>query len=98
MGRHFRTRVSPIRETLLRLSARARLLVDQVRIDSREGVRLGGDGNIVINNSYIETTGTGADHADGIQAYSPGSSGNLTITNTSIVSHNSAANAGLFIA
>ena len=72
--------------------------VDQVRIDSREGVRLGGDGNIVINNSYIETTGTGADHADGIQAYSPGSSGNLTITNTSIVSHNSAANAGLFIA
>ena len=54
--------------------------VNQVRIDSREGVRLGGDGDIVINNSYIETTGAGADHADGIQAYSPGSSGNLTIT------------------
>ncbi len=49
--------------------------VNQVRIDSREGVRLGGDGDIVINNSYIETTGIGADHADGIQAYSPGSSG-----------------------
>ncbi|MDR6306434.1 hypothetical protein GGQ85_004166 [Nitrobacter vulgaris] len=72
--------------------------VNQVRINSREGVRLGGDGDIVINNSYIETTGTGADHADGIQAYSPGSSGNLTITNSSIVSHNTAANAGLFIA
>ncbi len=72
--------------------------VNQVRIDSREGVRLGGDGDIVINNSYIETTGAGADHADGIQAYSPGSVGNLTITNSSIVSHNTAANAGLFIA
>jgi hypothetical protein len=72
--------------------------LDQVRINSREGVRIGGDGNIVINNSYIETTGVGADHADGIQAYSPGSSGNLTITNSTIVSHTSAANAGLFIA
>lgn len=72
--------------------------LDQVRINSREGVRIGGDGNIVINNSYIETTGVGADHADGIQAYSPGSSGNLTITNSTIVSHTSSANAGLFIA
>ncbi|HEY8333376.1 MAG TPA: Ig-like domain-containing protein [Tardiphaga sp.] len=72
--------------------------LDHVRINSREGVRIGGDGNIVINNSYIETTGVGADHADGIQAYSPGSSGNLTITNSTIASHNTAANAGLFIA
>lgn len=72
--------------------------LDHVRIDSREGVRIGGDGDIVINNSYIETTGEGSDHADGIQAYSPGSSGNLTITNTTIVSHNNAATAGLFIA
>jgi hypothetical protein len=38
--------------------------LDQVRINSEEGVRIGGDGNIVINNSYIETTGVGADHAD----------------------------------
>lgn len=72
--------------------------LDQVRINSREGVRIGGDGNIVINDSYIETTGIGSDHADGIQAYSPGSNGNLTITNSTIVSHNTAANAGLFIA
>lgn len=72
--------------------------LEQVRINSREGVRIGGDGNVVINQSYIETTGVGADHADGIQAYSPGSSGNLTITNSTIVSHNSSANAGLFIA
>lgn len=72
--------------------------LDHVRIDSAEGVRIGGSGDIVINNSYIETTGSGSDHADGIQAYSPGSSGNLTITNTTIVSHNTAATAGLFIA
>jgi len=72
--------------------------LDHVRINSREGVRIGGDGDMVINNSYIETTGVGSDHADGIQAYSPGSSGNLTITNTTIVSHNNAATAGLFIA
>ncbi|RYH20610.1 MAG: hypothetical protein EON54_26210, partial [Alcaligenaceae bacterium] len=72
--------------------------LDHVRIDSSEGVRIGGGGNIVINNSYIETTGTGNDHADGIQAYSPGSTGNLTVTNTAIVSHNQAATAGMFIA
>lgn len=72
--------------------------LDQVRINSREGVRIGGDGDMVINNSYIETTGVGSDHADGIQAYSPGSSGNLTINNSTIVSHTTAANAGLFIA
>ncbi len=53
------------------------------------------------SSSIIHTSkqpAAGADHADGIQAYSPGSRGNLTITNSSIVSHNTAANAGLFIA
>ncbi|MCA1453688.1 hypothetical protein I6F35_10745 [Bradyrhizobium sp. BRP22] len=72
--------------------------LDQVRINSREGVRIGGDGDITISNSYIETTGQGSDHADGIQAYDPGGSGNVTITNTTIVSHNTAANAGFFVA
>ncbi len=72
--------------------------LDDVRVNSREGVRIGGGGDIVINNSYIETTGTGSDHADGIQAYSPGSTGNVTISNSTIVSHNSAATAGMFIA
>src|SRR6188472_935853 len=67
--------------------------LDGVRINSSEGVRLGGSGDIVINNSYIETTGKPGDHADGIQAYSPGSTGNVTITNTTIVSHNSNATA-----
>ncbi len=62
--------------------------VDGVRINSTEGVRIGGSGDIVINNSYIETTGKSGDHADGIQAYAPGSTGNVTITNSTIVSHN----------
>jgi hypothetical protein len=72
--------------------------LDDVRINSREGVRIGGSGDINISNSYIETTGQGDDHADGIQAYDPGGTGNVTITNTTIVSHNTAANAGFFVA
>src|SRR6478735_5807968 len=72
--------------------------LDTVRINSQEGVRIGGSGNININNSYIETTGLAGDHADGIQAYSPGSTGNVTITNSTIVSHNNNATSGMFIA
>jgi hypothetical protein len=73
--------------------------IDTVRIDSREGVRVGGSGDININNSYIETTGLAGDHADGIQAYDPGGKGNITLTNSAIVSHNNAnATAGLWVA
>ncbi|MGP9813805.1 Ig-like domain-containing protein [Rhodopseudomonas sp. NSM] len=72
--------------------------LDNVRISSAEGVRVGGSGNIVINNSYIESTGKAGDHADSIQAYAPGSNGNLTITNTAIVAHENNATAGMFIA
>ena len=55
--------------------------LNDVRINSREGVRIGGSGNINISNSYIETTGLAGDHADGIQAFDPGGTGNVTITN-----------------
>lgn len=72
--------------------------LDHVRINSAEGVRIAGGGDVTINNSYIESTGKAGDHADGIQAYAPGSSGNLTIKNSTIVSHNSNATAGIFIA
>lgn len=72
--------------------------LDHVRINSGEGVRIAGSGDITINNSYIESTGQAGDHADSIQAYAPGGSGNLTITNTSIVAHNNNATAGMFIA
>jgi Bacterial Ig-like domain/RTX calcium-binding nonapeptide repeat (4 copies) len=72
--------------------------VDTVRVDSREAVRVGGPGDININNSYLETTGLSGDHADGIQAYSPNSRGNINITNSAIVSHNQNATAGLWVA
>lgn len=72
--------------------------LDHVRINSAEGVRIAGSGDVTISNSYIESTGQAGDHADGIQAYAPGGSGNLTITNSTIVSHNSNATAGMFIA
>ncbi|MGY3411038.1 hypothetical protein ACVWZV_007151 [Bradyrhizobium sp. GM5.1] len=72
--------------------------IDDVRIVSREGVRIGGSGDVNIKDSYIETTGLAGDHADGIQAYAPGSTGNVTITNSTIVSHSQNATAGLFVA
>ncbi|MEH2507275.1 hypothetical protein V1290_006086 [Bradyrhizobium sp. AZCC 1578] len=71
--------------------------IDHVRIDSREGIRLAGDGDVTISNSYIETAGIADDHADGIQAYAPGSTGNVTITNTTIVNPDNTA-VGMFIA
>src|SRR4051794_33626137 len=72
--------------------------LDTVRINSQEGIRIGGSGNIDIKNSYIETTGLAGDHADGIQAYDPGGTGNVTITNSTIVSHNNNATSGMFVA
>jgi len=72
--------------------------IDDVRISSQEGVRIGGSGTVNINDSYIETTGLAGDHSDGIQAYAPGGKGNVTITNSMIVSHNHDATAGMFIA
>ncbi|MEH2588309.1 Ig-like domain-containing protein [Bradyrhizobium sp. AZCC 1721] len=72
--------------------------LDHMRISSREGVRIGGDGDVTISNSYLESTGQGSDHADTIQIYAPGSTGNVTITNTTIVAHTTAATAGMFVA
>ncbi|MET4217672.1 hypothetical protein ACVWWG_000845 [Bradyrhizobium sp. LB7.2] len=73
--------------------------LDHVRIDAREGVRIAGSGDITISNSYIETTGEAGDHADGIQAYAPGGTGNVTVKNTTIVGHaNGNDTAGMFVA
>ena len=72
--------------------------ITNVRISSREGVRIGGSGNVTIDKSWIEATGQSGDHADSIQAYAPGSKGTVTITNSSIVAHNNNATAGLFVA
>src|ERR1700761_5447180 len=70
--------------------------LNTVRINSNEGIRIGGSGNITISNSYIETTGLAGDHADGIQAYAPGGGGNVTFTNTTVAAHAQNATSGLF--
>jgi Right handed beta helix region len=72
--------------------------ISNVRISSREAVRVGGSGNVNIDKSWIEATGQSGDHADGIQAYAPGSKGTVTIKNSSIVAHNNNATAGMFVA
>lgn len=72
--------------------------VQTCRVNSREAVRIASGGVHTITGSYLEATGQGDDHADTIQAYSPGSRGTLKVSNTSIVAHNQAATAGLFIA
>jgi hypothetical protein len=69
----------------------------RIRVNSRECIRAA-QGDIVINDSYLEATGTTNDHADVIQAYSPGSQGTITLRNTSIVAHNDDATAGIFVA
>lgn len=57
--------------------------LDRIRISSREGYRCV-SGNQNLSWMWIEATGTGSDHADGIQCYSPGSTGVLTVKNTTI--------------
>jgi hypothetical protein len=55
----------------------------RIRIQSREGYRcVSGSQNL--SWMWIEATGIGSDHADGIQCYSPGSGGTLTVKNTTI--------------
>lgn len=71
------------------------------RVDSRECVRIANDDNqdITIDSCYLESTGTGSDHADTIQTYTPGSrGGTVHILNTHIVAHTTAATAGFFTA
>lgn len=72
--------------------------IKNCRVNSRECVRIGGSGAFLIDNCYLEALGVELDHADVIQAYSPGSRGALKVSNTAIVTHGVAANVGLFIA
>ncbi len=70
----------------------------KVRIKSREGVRIAGNGVFQLDEVFIDVNGSGADHADGLQTYSPGDRGTLILNNSTIKCGNTAANAGLFIA
>jgi hypothetical protein len=68
------------------------------RVDSRECIRIT-DNDLLIQYCYLESTGTGDDHADTLQAYSPGArGGTVTLKNTHVRAHTTAATAGLFIA
>ncbi|MCK1667866.1 hypothetical protein [Bradyrhizobium sp. 153] len=53
----------------------------RVRIQSREGIRCI-SGNINLSWVYIEATGIGNDHADGLQCYAPGSTGTVKVKNS----------------
>jgi hypothetical protein len=73
--------------------------LDRVRINSRECVRVGASGTYLIKDCYLEVNGQGADHADCIQAYAPGATGNLTVRNTCMkASNNSSTTSGMFVA
>lgn len=53
----------------------------RVRIQSREGVRCV-SGTINLTWVYVTATGVGSDHADGLQCYAPGSTGTVTVKNS----------------
>ncbi|MCB9653371.1 MAG: hypothetical protein H6729_04465 [Deltaproteobacteria bacterium] len=66
----------------------------------REGYRCAGGGTMNIERSWLESTGSGDDHADTIQCYDPGNTptARLDIRNTTIRAHTASATAGIFIA
>jgi hypothetical protein len=73
-------------------------IVSYCRLISREGVRIT-DNALSLDHCYLETEGIVADHADSIQAYSPGSrNGVVLINNTHIKAGIIGQNAGMFIA
>lgn len=53
----------------------------RVRIQSREGVRCI-SGNINLTWVYVAAAGIDDDHADGLQCYAPGSTGTVTVKNS----------------
>lgn len=63
------------------ITCRGSCSLTRVRIQSREGVRCVG-GNIDLTWVYITATGIGSDHADGLQCYAPGSTGTVTVRNS----------------
>lgn len=71
--------------------------LNKVRISSREAVRCV-SGNLNLNSVWVEAKGVSGDHADGLQCYSPGSTGVNTIKNTTFRAYNDNATAGYFSA
>ena len=54
------------------------------RARTREGYRSAGGGEQYLSDLYVEATGVGADHADGLQVYAPGLAGRITLKNSTI--------------
>jgi hypothetical protein len=67
-------------------------------VQSREGIRVAGGGEVVVDGCYIEVNGIGADHADGLQTYAPGKRGTITVRNSTFKCGLNAATAGFFVA
>lgn len=73
--------------------------ITHCRVLSRECVRLVGS-TYLIDGCYLESEGTGDDHADTIQVYAGSEGGifDITVRNSHIRAHTTAATAGFFIA
>jgi hypothetical protein len=67
----------------------------RVGLPTREGPRVAGNGTFTFNSCWIEVDGTGADHADCIQTYAPGSSGSLVLNNTTLRAYKSGERGGI---
>jgi hypothetical protein len=69
-----------------------------IRVLSRECIRIT-DNDLLIEDAYLEAEGVGDDHADTLQAYSPGArGGTVTLRRVHVRAHTTAATAGFFIA
>ena len=80
------------------ITANGNNVIDTCRVRSREAYRVGGSGTFDIRRSYLEANGSGDDHADTIQAYSPGSRGTIIVRDSTIKLGMTAVNCGLFVA
>jgi hypothetical protein len=68
------------------------------RVQSRECIRIT-DNALTVDGCYLEAKGSGSDHADTLQAYSPGARGaSVTLKNTHVRAFNQSATAGYFTA
>lgn len=80
------------------ITATGAATITKCRVDSQEAVRVGGSGLVRIDQSWLEAEGVAGDHADVIQAYAPGSTGTIHVTNSTLRAYNQDATAGLFVA
>jgi hypothetical protein len=80
------------------IHCRGSATITRCRVTSREVIRVGGPGIVRIDQCWLEAKGVPGDHADVIQAYSPGSTGTIHVTNTAIRAYDTHATAGMFVA